>query len=160
MFSQESPETDGSSEESDDEYCYSIHNVVSNVTTALPEITLKLDNINTSLLVDTGSTVNILDEQTHKQLGQLKLKKGLEPNLYRYGNSSPLHVLGQCEIVVETKSQLQCHKFYVTEGDHGSLIGYPTAKALNLVKIIHKVNDPATKYPYSSNEWARLRAFL
>ena len=100
MLSQESPETDDSSEESDDDYCYSIQNVVNNVKTALPEITLKLENINTSLLVDTGSTVNIIDKNTHKQLGQPKLKKGLEPNLYPYGNSSPLHVLGQCEIVV------------------------------------------------------------
>ena len=140
------PETDDSSEESDDDYCYSIQNVVNNVKTALPEITLKLDNINTSLLVDTGSTVNIIDENTHKQLGQPKLKKGPEPNLYPYGNSSPLHVLGQREIVVETKSQLQCHKFYVTKGKHGSLIGYPTAKALNLVNIIHKVKDPTAKY--------------
>ena len=107
------PETDDSSEESDDDYCYSIQNVVNNVKTALPEITLKLDNINTSLLVDTGSTVNIIDENTHKQLGQPKLKKG--------------------------------HKFYVTKGKHGSLIGYPTAKALNLVNIIHKVNDPTAK---------------
>ena len=48
---------------------------------------------------------------------------------------------------METKTQLQCHRFYVTKGNHGSLIGYPTAKALNLVKIIHKVNDPAAKYP-------------
>ena len=48
---------------------------------------------------------------------------------------------------METKSQLQCHKFYVTKGNHGSLIGYPTAKALTLVKVIHKVNDPAAKYP-------------
>ena len=98
MLSQESLETYDFSEESDNDYCYSIQNVVNNVKTALPEITLKLDNINTSLLVDTRSTVNIIDENTHKQLGQPKLKKGLEPNLYPYGNSSLLHILGQSEI--------------------------------------------------------------
>ena len=144
MLSQDSPETD----DSDSDYCYSIHHAVNSVKTALPEINLKLDNVKTTLLVDTGSTVNIIDEKTHKQLGQPQLKKGSQPNLYPYGNDTPLHVLGQCEILIETKSQLQCHIFYVTKGNHGSLIGYPTAKALNLVKIIHNVNDPTTKYPH------------
>lgn len=41
MLSQESPETDDSSEESDDVYWNSIQNVVNNVKTALPEIPAK-----------------------------------------------------------------------------------------------------------------------
>lgn len=145
VVTQHFPETD--SDESSDEYCYSIHSAVNNVKEALPEAILKLDNVNTTLLIDTGSTVNIIDENTYNKIGQPKLKKGFEPNLYPYGNNTPLHVLGQCEVLIETKTQLQCHKFYVTRGNHGSLIGYPTAKILNLVKIIHKINNPAGKYP-------------
>ena len=58
---------------------------------------------------------------------------------------------------METKSQLQCPKFYVTKRNNGSLIGYPTAKALNLVKIIHKVNDPAAKCPKLFEEFGKLK---
>lgn len=147
LLSQDNPEMTESNDESDDDYCYSIRNVINNIKTTLPEVSLKLDNVKASLLIDTGSTVNVIDEKMYNQLGKPKLQKGTKPSLYPYGNNSPLHVLGQCEIVLETKTQLQCHKFYVTKGNYGSLIGYPTAKALNLVKIIQNINDPTTKYP-------------
>lgn len=142
-----SAETD--SNDSDD-YCYTIHienEVVNTVKQPLPKVSLKLNNINTSLLIDTGSTVNIIDEETYQKLGKPKLKKSKEPNLYSYGTSNPLHVLGQCELLIETKNKIQCHTFFITKGQHGSLIGYPTAQALHLVKILQHITDPTSKYP-------------
>lgn len=80
-LSQENPEMIESSDESDDDYCYSIRNSVNNIKTTLPEVSLKLDNVNTSLLIDTGSTVNVIDENMYNQLGKPKLNKGTQSNL-------------------------------------------------------------------------------
>lgn len=110
-------------------------------------MSLKLNNVDTSLLIDTGSTVNIIDEETHQKIGKPTLQKIKEPNLYPYGTSNPLRILGQCELLIETKHKIQCHKFFVTKGNHGSLMGYQTAQALNLVKILQNINDPTSTYP-------------
>ena len=60
-----------------------------------------------------------------------------------------LDVLGQCNILVETKSRFQNHPFAVVKGDHGSLLGYQTTQELNLVKIVNSVDncDPSKRYP-------------
>ena len=144
---EKSAETD--SDESDD-YCYTITTeteVINSVKQSLPQVSLKLNNVDTSLLIDTGSTVNIIDEETHQKIGKPTLQKIKEPNLYPYGTSNPLRILGQCELLIETKHKIQCHKFFVTKGNHGSLMGYQTAQALNLVKILQNINDPTSTYP-------------
>ena len=142
-----SAETD--SDESDD-YCYTVTTeteVINSVKQSLPQVSLKLNNVDTSLLIDTGSTVNIIDEETHQKIGKPTLQKIKEPNLYPYGTNNPLCILGQCELLIETKHEIQCHKFFVTKGNHGSLMGYQTAQALNLVKILQNINDPTSTYP-------------
>ena len=142
-----SAETD--SDESDD-YCYTITTeteVINSVKQSLPQVSLKLNNVDTSLLIDTGSTVNIIDEETHQKIGKPTLQKIKEPNLYPYGTNNPLRILGQCELLIETKHKIQCQKFFVTKGNHGSLMGYQTAQALNLVKILQNINDPTSTYP-------------
>ena len=55
--------------------------------------------------------------------------------------------MGQCKLTVETKHSINYNTFYVVEGNYGSLLGYPLATTLGLVKIINQVSDPKTKYP-------------
>ena len=59
----------------------------------------------------------------------------------------PLCVLGQCDILIETQSKIQCHKFHVVKGNSGSLLGYTTAEELGLVIICNNIKDPSAKYP-------------
>ena len=141
-----SAETD--SDESD-EYCYTITtetDFINSVKHNLPQVSLKLNNVDTSLLIDIGSTVNIIDEETHQKKGKPTLQKIRKPNLYPCGTSNPLRILGQCELLIETNHKIQCHKFFVTKCNHGSLMGYQTAQALNLVKILQNINDPTGTY--------------
>ena len=141
-------ETD--SDDSDD-YCYTIKTeaeVINTVKQPLPQVSLKLNDINMSLLIDTGSTVNIIDEAAYQKLGKPTLQRSKEPNLYPYGTNNPLRILGQCELLLGTKHKIQCHTFFVTKGNHGSLIGYQTAQALSLVKVFQNITDPSSRYPY------------
>lgn len=90
-----------------------------------------------SLLIDTGSMVNIVDEAAYQKLGNPKLKTSKESNLYPYGTSKLLRILEQCELLLETKHKIQCHTF-----------PYPTAQGLSLVKVFQNISDPTSRYPY------------
>jgi hypothetical protein len=46
-----------------------------------------------------------------------------------------------------TERSINYDTFYVVEGNYGSLLGYPLATTLCLVKIINQVSDSKTKYP-------------
>ena len=60
-----------SSESSDSEYCYAVNAKQSKS----PVTKLKVNNQKVTFTVDTGSTINIIDENTFKTLGDINLKK-------------------------------------------------------------------------------------
>ncbi|CAC5425645.1 unnamed protein product [Mytilus coruscus] len=99
------------------------------------------------MMIDTGATVNILDDKTHQNIGSPKLNKN-DTKLLPYGGGKPLDVTGACELQVETKDMYGVNKFYVVKGGHGALFGYPTASQLGLVKIIQPINIQAPKLRY------------
>ncbi|VDI49213.1 Hypothetical predicted protein [Mytilus galloprovincialis] len=132
---------------SDEEYSYSIKEAVCSIKKS-PFTMIKVNNTTCSMMIDTGATVNILDDKTHKNIGSPKLNKN-DIKLLPYGGGKPLEVTGACELGVETKHKYGVHKFYVVRGGHGALIGYPTASQLGLVKIIQPISiqAPEKRYP-------------
>ncbi|CAG2223866.1 unnamed protein product [Mytilus edulis] len=126
---------------SDEEYSYSIKEAVCSIKKS-PFTMIKVNNTTCSMMIDTGATVNILDDKTHKNIGSPKLNKN-DIKLLPYGGGKPLEVTGACELGVETKHKYGVHKFYVVRGGHGALIGYPTASQLGLVKIIQPISIQA-----------------
>lgn len=70
------------------------------------------------MMIDTGATVNILDDKTHQNIGSPKLNKN-DTKLLPYAGGKPLDVTGACELEVETKDMFGVHKFYVVKGGHG-----------------------------------------
>lgn len=144
------------SESSGDEYLYGLNeqneqqneeHFVSVVGKQTPKVTIKVNNIDCELMIDTGATVNILDENTYQQLGKPKLSKHGIKHLHPYGGGPPLEIKGRCELVVESSKKMQCHSFYVVSGSYGALLGYSTAVELNLISIVNRVSDPSVKYP-------------
>ena len=59
------------SESSDSEYCYAVNAKQSKS----PITKLKINNQKVTFTVDTGSTINIVDENTFKTLGDINLEK-------------------------------------------------------------------------------------
>ncbi|CAC5416418.1 unnamed protein product [Mytilus coruscus] len=123
-FKTEQPGYQESLDSSDEEYSYSIKEAetVRSLKKA-PYATIKVNTKSCKMMIDTGATVNILDDKTHQNIGA-------------------------CELQVETKDMYGVHKFYVVKGGHGALIGYPTASQLGLVKIIQPINIQAPKLRY------------
>ena len=100
-----------------------------------PTSTLTLNGIKSEILLDTGASVNILDECTYEHIGKPALTKHVKPKLYPYGGGKPLNLIGKCVVTIETKSMIDCHDLYVVKGHHGSLIGFDTAHQLKLIQI-------------------------
>lgn len=117
------------------------------VSTKTPKVNVTVTEKQCKFLLDTGATVSLLDQKTHDRIGAPKLTREKNPNLLPYGGGSSIKVMGQCKLTVETKHSINYNTFYVVEGNYGSLLGYPLATKLGLVKIINQVSDPKTKYP-------------
>lgn len=116
-----------------DHYCYKVgkmgkHNTDSeNHNTGKvksPKVSVRINNVVTSILIDTGTSVNILDETLYQKLGKPRLMKGQSPTLYPYGGSKSLCVIWQCDTLVESKRKMQTHRFCVVKGNSGSLLGF------------------------------------
>ena len=66
----------------------------------------------------------------------------------RIGVGTPLNVLWVCDVTLESKSAIQCHRFHVIKGAHDSLGGFNTAQELGLVNIVNKIGSNwEDKYP-------------
>ena len=143
-------QTDQSSlDSSEEEYLFTIKEAATVCSIDKSPMTLvKLNTKPCKLMIDTGATVNILDNKTYKDIGSPELRKS-DTKLLPYGGGRPLKIYGTCEIEVEAKYQYGVHTFYVVEGCHGALIGYKTATQLGLVKIIKQISKANTegKYP-------------
>lgn len=127
---------------SDDEYCYNIGEVhrVNFVGTKTPRVSVKVNGFECDLLVDTGASVNILDEATHRKIGSPAIKYREKPHLVPYGGGHKIDVLGVCELRVETDTKSSMHNFCIVKGNHGGLIGYPSCVDLDLVRIVRNIS--------------------
>ncbi len=163
IVQQQAPPYDlkGSDSSSEDEYCYGVRfddNVIKAVNKKTPNTSVKLNNVTCQMTIDTGASVNIIDEAVYKQLGQPALKKKQSSKrLYPYGSGQPLKVIGQCDLLVETGKKIQNHEFYVIPGDHGSLLGYSTSVELDLIAVLNNITDPHLKHEKLFNGIGKLK---
>ena len=82
--------------------------------------------VNNAKMIDTGASVNVMDERTYEMNQKPALMRHRGPRIMPYGGGTPLHVLGVCDVTLESKSTVQCHQFHVIKGAQGSLIGFST----------------------------------
>ena len=117
---------------SEDEYAWTMHNRPTNKTTARksPMTVIAVNNINAKMMIDTGASVNMMDERTYEMIRKPALMKHRGPRIMPYGGGTPLNVLGGGggDVSLELKSAIQCHRFHVIKGAHGSLVGFNTAR--------------------------------
>ncbi|XP_065060965.1 uncharacterized protein K02A2.6-like [Rhopilema esculentum] len=127
-------------------------------------VTAKISDYKCDLLVDTGASVNILDEETFSQIpSDPKLEK-TTVKVYPYNSNSPVKLLGKFQATVETKKRITVATFYVTEGNSGSLLGSETSQELGLVTfhinpMVSKVKDKNVKPQIASTcSWIPIRS--
>ncbi len=107
---------------------------------------IKMFGRNVKLLIDTGTTLNILDRPTFESIAPrgFKLTKSVGA-AYAYNSSNPLKILGTFSSMIETNSKRKDLEFSVVDGKSGCLFGLEAYQDLGIVKFINMVNTDYEK---------------
>jgi len=100
-----------------------------------PTATVKVNGTFVRFIVDTGASVNIMEEDIFKKLENKPPLQRAPSQIYAYGSKTPMTTLGVFHAEVETKTKLSEAIIYVVHGKHGSLLGYQTALQLELIRL-------------------------
>ena len=150
-------EKNESSEESDDNYVYSIKSfqsvhenktftdkeILINSVTTSTSVNLKVHGVYMKFQIDSGAAVNIISEKDFGKLKNVYLKK-TKIKLYPYGMEKPLTLLaGYFEAEIESKNKLDYVKFFVVKSGKNvdNLLGVSTASALGVLKVVNSVSN-------------------
>ena len=102
-----------------------------------PTTNIKLCDTKICILVDTGASVNLLDEHTYCDLKSKPKLMISSSKIYSYGGTKPMKILGQFDTLVESVHAFEVIKFHVVEGNCGSLLSYQSAKSLHIIDTIN-----------------------
>lgn len=125
------PELDYESEE-EYEYVYTVNQWQSKLP---PTCLVEIEGQRVTMMIDTGASVNLIDEVTYKLLRRTEQPKKIKNNIYSYGSTKPLPMLGLITAVIKTQSASTTAQLYVVKGNTGNLLSYATAKQLNLFQM-------------------------
>ena len=93
--------------------------------------------------LNTGATINVIDEQTFSKMDSVQLKP-TNTKAFPYNSAQPVKFLGKFEAVVETRKRLSVAIFYVVKGQNsGNLLSLSTAQDLGLITL--HLNNITTK---------------
>ena len=114
-----------------EEYLYT----VSRPKASLPHAKIKVSDCNIQVMLDSGASVNIIDETTYQKLKcKPPLTKSTVP-IFPYGSRTPLPAVGKFASLVESKLRFTNATFHVLQGSNGNLLGYDTATQLGLITV-------------------------
>jgi len=93
------------------------------------------DTSGINVLIDSGSSINILDETTYHSLSPKPALSKSYSRIYPYQASEPVPTLGTFSATVSACNHSIQTNFVVVKGTAGSLLGRTTAEKLNLLRI-------------------------
>ncbi|KAK3092457.1 hypothetical protein FSP39_003031 [Pinctada imbricata] len=127
-------------DESEDEYTFSVKGGAKQ-----PKSKIKVNNRNFHMLIDTGSSVNIMDEAAFSKIKPKPTLNQSKTKIFAYGSSNNLKTLGFFTATIESESKISTGKFYVAKGNHGTLLGYESAVELGIIPVIRQLSSNLDK---------------
>ena len=91
-----------------------------------------------AIIADSGASVYIIDEEDVKRLSNQSFTVS-KAEVFPYGSSSVLTLIGKFESIVYYKSNSTKTTFYVVKGSNGSQLGWDTSTKLKLIEIVRKI---------------------
>lgn len=122
--------------DTDEEFVYA-----SNEQNKQPETITKFENIPVKVILDTGSSVNLLNNSVFKKIQQENPAIKLETSpdrVFPYGADKPIELLGQFTAEIKSDTITKTDKFLVTKTNSKCLLRYRTSTALELLDV--KIN--------------------
>ena len=107
-----------------------------------PRVDITIHSKKVKMTIDTGASINVIDENTFAKLGDIRLKKaGIRA--FTYGSTEPVEFHGKFTTVMENKTSLTVDEIYVVQRkDSGCLLSFVTAKDLGLITLhIDNITD-------------------
>ena len=118
-----------SGESIDEDYLYAVCNMKT------PKVNVTVGQHNFKATIDTGATVNVVDQNTYKNMVGIKLEK-TKVKAFAYCAKTPVKFLGKFEATIETRKRMSVATFYVAETPSGgNLISLITAQELGLISL-------------------------
>ena len=124
------------SQESDEEYecVYTVNYAESKKP---PMCRVQIDGNVVEMMIDSGASVNLLDETTFQRINNSG-NKTLRPahnKIYSYGSPTPLPLPGTFTASIKSSSINAITQLHVVKGNTGNLLSYNTAQKLGLIRI-------------------------
>ena len=116
----------------------------------LPHTSVKVENAHLTMMLDTGSSINVIDERTFATLRPRPKLQSVNVKIMTYGSSKSLPHLGRFEATFASIHRNCVDTVYVVRGNHRCLLRYSTALQLGLVETINQVCDDEISQMYPS----------
>ena len=114
---------------------------------------VKINGQNAEMMVDSGASVDLIDEHTFKLVFKNNEKTLERPTrrIFSYGSATPIPLLGTIKAEVAASANSTCTTLHVVQGHSGNLLGCHTAQKLGLLKIVNQVgtNETSSHSPVS-----------
>ena len=124
------------------EYTYTIRQKTPEQYKGCPYVKVKIAGQLVSMMVDTGASINVLDQNTFEKLKEVELKP-TKVKAYPFNSKKPVEFRGKFETLIESKSRYCVATFYVMhEEDTGCLLSGNTAQELGVAQFnLNKIAD-------------------
>ena len=131
---------DNSSRNSYEDYLYGIHYE----RTKSPQINVTVCGQSFKIVVDTGATINAIDQNTISKMRDVKLQS-TQTKAFAYDCTKPVEFTGKFDATIETKKRITLATLFVVKGSNnsGNLMSLSTAKDLGLISL--HTNQVTTK---------------
>ncbi|OCT76183.1 hypothetical protein XELAEV_18031375mg, partial [Xenopus laevis] len=87
------------------------------------------------------ASVNIIDTHTYNSLKRPPVLEPVQTKIFPYGSQTPLPIVGKFDCEVRYKDKQLSTTFFVLEGSGGCLLSYHMALGLELIHIVHTVDN-------------------
>ena len=113
-------------------------NACSKPTNSQANATVCVHGIEMNVLIDSGSSVNLIDSEAVRKLcirDQELIVRPTNACLFPYGSKAKLGLIGECTLSVQVGKRTCRETFYVFDGSANTIIGVDTAVRLGLLTL-------------------------
>ena len=110
-------------------------------TNKAPSCVVTIGETQVKMTIDSGASVNIIDEHTYNNLTEPPPLLPPTSVIYAYGSTCPLPVSGSINVNISHKDVTIQSRIQIVRGEGGNLLGYKTAIDLGLITIAQSISN-------------------